>query len=118
MFNLRSFYSTVNNTLDEIFEESGDEEESQDIVTQVLDQIGIEISGKVSFFHLNFCLCVCLCAYMHTVILLSIQKYWCQPFYCTQTTQKRGSIPEQQKCKIPEYNVKKSHGSLIDPPQN
>lgn len=38
----------INNTLDEIFEESGDEEESQDIVTQVLDQIGIEISGKMS----------------------------------------------------------------------
>ncbi|KAG5283315.1 hypothetical protein AALO_G00040730 [Alosa alosa] len=38
----------INNTLDEIFEESGDEEESQDIVTQVLDEIGIEISGKMS----------------------------------------------------------------------
>lgn len=37
----------VNDTLDEIFEESGDEEESQDIVNQVLDEIGIEISGKV-----------------------------------------------------------------------
>ncbi len=38
---------TVNDTLDEIFEDSGDEEESQDIVNQVLDEIGIEISGKV-----------------------------------------------------------------------
>ncbi|KAL2081729.1 hypothetical protein ACEWY4_023582 [Coilia grayii] len=38
----------INNTLDEIFEESGDEEESQDIVSQVLDEIGIEISGKMS----------------------------------------------------------------------
>lgn len=37
----------VNDTLDEIFDESGDEEESQDIVNQVLDEIGIEISGKV-----------------------------------------------------------------------
>jgi hypothetical protein len=37
----------VNDTLDEIFVESGDEEESQDIVNQVLDEIGIEISGKV-----------------------------------------------------------------------
>ncbi|TRY57960.1 hypothetical protein DNTS_030951 [Danionella cerebrum] len=36
----------LNNTLDEIFEESGDEEESQDIVNQVLDEICIEISGK------------------------------------------------------------------------
>ena len=39
--------STVNDTLDEIFDASGDEEESQDIVNQVLDEIGIEISGKV-----------------------------------------------------------------------
>lgn len=37
----------VNDTLDDIFDESGDEEESQDIVNQVLDEIGIEISGKV-----------------------------------------------------------------------
>lgn len=37
----------VNDTMDDIFEESGDEEESQDIVNQVLDEIGIEISGKV-----------------------------------------------------------------------
>ncbi|XP_031585091.2 charged multivesicular body protein 2Ba [Oreochromis aureus] len=37
----------INDTLDEIFEESGDEEESQDIVNQVLDEIGIEISGKM-----------------------------------------------------------------------
>lgn len=38
---------SVNDTLDDIFEDSGDEEESQDIVNQVLDEIGIEISGKV-----------------------------------------------------------------------
>lgn len=37
----------VNDTLDDIFEGSGDEEESQDIVNQVLDEIGIEITGKV-----------------------------------------------------------------------
>ncbi|KAK1167722.1 charged multivesicular body protein 2b-like [Huso huso] len=37
----------LNDTLDEIFNESGDEEESQDIVNQVLDEIGIEISGKM-----------------------------------------------------------------------
>ncbi|XP_060784761.1 charged multivesicular body protein 2Ba [Neoarius graeffei] len=37
----------INDTLDEIFSESGDEEESQDIVNQVLDEIGIEISGKM-----------------------------------------------------------------------
>eukprot|EP00063_Salmo_salar_P045615 XP_014020450.1 PREDICTED: charged multivesicular body protein 2b [Salmo salar] len=37
----------INDTLDEIFVESGDEEESQDIVNQVLDEIGIEIAGKM-----------------------------------------------------------------------
>ncbi|XP_062313024.1 charged multivesicular body protein 2Ba isoform X2 [Osmerus eperlanus] len=37
----------INDTLDDIFDESGDEEESQDIVSQVLDEIGIEISGKM-----------------------------------------------------------------------
>uniref|UniRef100_A0AAQ4Q7C3 Charged multivesicular body protein 2B n=1 Tax=Gasterosteus aculeatus aculeatus TaxID=481459 RepID=A0AAQ4Q7C3_GASAC len=37
----------INDTLDEIFDASGDEEESEDIVNQVLDEIGIEISGKM-----------------------------------------------------------------------
>uniref|UniRef100_A0A8C6GAX3 Charged multivesicular body protein 2b n=1 Tax=Mus spicilegus TaxID=10103 RepID=A0A8C6GAX3_MUSSI len=37
----------INDTLDDIFDGSDDEEESQDIVNQVLDEIGIEISGKV-----------------------------------------------------------------------
>ncbi|KAB0401425.1 hypothetical protein E2I00_005389 [Balaenoptera physalus] len=38
----------INDTLDDIFEGSDDEEESQDIVNQVLDEIGIEISGKMA----------------------------------------------------------------------
>lgn len=37
----------MNDTLDDLFDESGDEEESEGIVSQVLDEIGIEISGKV-----------------------------------------------------------------------
>lgn len=37
----------INDTLDDIFDESGDEEESEGIVNQVLDEIGIEISGKM-----------------------------------------------------------------------
>lgn len=41
------FLYQVNDTLDDIFDGSDDEEESQDIVNQVLDEIGIEISGKV-----------------------------------------------------------------------
>ncbi|KAK7166177.1 hypothetical protein R3I93_006069 [Phoxinus phoxinus] len=38
----------MNDTLDEIFDGSDDEEESNDIVSQVLDEIGIEISGKMA----------------------------------------------------------------------
>ena len=45
--------SVVNDSLDDILGESGDEEEQDAIVTQVLDEIGIDISGKV-------CLSVCL----------------------------------------------------------
>ncbi|NXK52604.1 CHM2B protein, partial [Chauna torquata] len=40
----------INDTLDDIFDASDEEEESQDIVNQVLDEIGIEISGKVWFY--------------------------------------------------------------------
>lgn len=39
--------SSVNDTLDDMLAESGDEEESDQIVSQVLDEIGIEMSGKV-----------------------------------------------------------------------
>lgn len=41
------FLLTVNDTLDDILGESGDEEESDAVVSQVLDEIGIEITGKV-----------------------------------------------------------------------
>lgn len=37
----------VSETLDDIMDESGDEEETEGIVNKVLDEIGIEISGKV-----------------------------------------------------------------------
>lgn len=45
------FFFSVNETLDDMLEDSGDEEETNGIVNQVLDEIGIEISGKVMFFH-------------------------------------------------------------------
>merc|ERR1712096_50648 len=38
----------MNDTLDDILADSGDEEEQDAIVSQVLDEIGIEISGKLS----------------------------------------------------------------------
>lgn len=38
----------ISDTLDDIMAESGDEEESEGIVNQVLDEIGIEISGKMA----------------------------------------------------------------------
>ena len=37
----------VNDALDDILADSDDEEEEQAIVNKVLDEIGIEISGKV-----------------------------------------------------------------------
>ena len=58
-----SFFTTVNDTMDDIFDESGDEEEQDAIVSQVLDEIGIEISGKVcnqSFLLSKFNLFLCL----------------------------------------------------------
>ncbi|KAI8421936.1 hypothetical protein MSG28_009851 [Choristoneura fumiferana] len=36
----------ISDTLDDIMDESGDEEETEGIVNKVLDEIGIEISGK------------------------------------------------------------------------
>jgi len=45
---------TVNETLDSILDESGDEEEQDAVVNQVLDEIGIEISGKVSITAIFF----------------------------------------------------------------
>ena len=41
---------SVNDTLDDILTESGDEEEEDSIVNQVLDEIGIDIKGKVTEF--------------------------------------------------------------------
>ncbi|KAL0281454.1 UNVERIFIED_CONTAM: hypothetical protein PYX00_002438 [Menopon gallinae] len=38
----------INDTLDDIFADSDDEAESDKVVTQVLDEIGIEISGQMS----------------------------------------------------------------------
>jgi len=37
----------INDTMDEVFDDSGDEEEQDAIVSQVLDEIGIEITGKM-----------------------------------------------------------------------
>lgn len=45
------FVFPVNDTLDDMLTESGDEEESDNIVSQVLDEIGIEMSGKVIRFY-------------------------------------------------------------------
>jgi len=39
---------TMNDALDDILTESGDEDEEQSVINQVLDEIGIEITSKVS----------------------------------------------------------------------
>ena len=41
-------FFSVNDALDDILADSDDESEEQAVITQVLDEIGIEISGKVS----------------------------------------------------------------------
>lgn len=38
----------INETLDSLLDESGDEEEQEAIVNQVLDEIGIEVSGRMA----------------------------------------------------------------------
>lgn len=51
----------MNDALDDILADSDDEEEENAIVNKVLDEIGIEISGKVkpflhfAFYGLRFC---------------------------------------------------------------
>ena len=40
-------YCIVNDTLDSVFDGSDDEEEQDAIVTQVLDEIGIDMTSKV-----------------------------------------------------------------------
>ena len=42
-----------------MLDESGDEEEQDAIVTQVLDEIGIDISGKVTYSFNILSLCCC-----------------------------------------------------------
>ena len=37
----------MNDALDDILTESGDEDEEQSVINQVLDEIGIEITSKV-----------------------------------------------------------------------
>ena len=44
----------MNDALDEILEDSDDESEEQAVIDKVLDEIGIEISGKVIFLQLLF----------------------------------------------------------------
>lgn len=53
------FFLIVNDILDDIFGESGDEEEFDVVVSQVLDEIGIEIIGKVklSFIIIKYYIC-------------------------------------------------------------
>jgi len=65
----------VNDSLDDILGESGDEEEQDAVVSQVLDEIGIEISGKVCTLitipNLN-CLAVVLVMVVVVVVVLIV----------------------------------------------
>lgn len=51
----------VDETLDSILDESGDEEEQESVVNQVLDEIGIEVAGRVrasAVFFVNSQTCI------------------------------------------------------------
>ena len=49
----QSYILSVNDALDEILEDSDDESEEQAVIDKVLDEIGIEISGKVKYIMSN-----------------------------------------------------------------
>lgn len=59
----------MNDTLESILDESGDEEEQDAIVNQVLDEIGIEISGKVCGMALKH-----YCSLQHSFLFFSHSK--------------------------------------------
>ena len=61
-----SIFPLVNDTLESVFDESGDEEEQDAIVSQVLDEIGIEISGKVANLKAIFSHKLCI---VNTIII-------------------------------------------------
>ena len=62
------FLVIVNDTLEGVLDGSGDEEEQDAIISQVLDEIGIETSGKVSNIH-NIIIVIVnyLCNYLRAV---------------------------------------------------
>ena len=49
-------FSTVNETLDSVFDASDDEAEQDAIVTEVLDEIGIDMTSKVSHYNIGILL--------------------------------------------------------------
>ena len=53
----------MNDTLDDLLTESGDEEESDAVVNKVLDEIGIEISDKVGSAPMDASNCASLAAW-------------------------------------------------------
>jgi charged multivesicular body protein 2B len=50
IFDEKPHFLPVNDTLDDILTESGDEGEEADIVNRILDEIGIEIGGQVRHY--------------------------------------------------------------------
>lgn len=56
----------MDDTLSSVLDESGDEEEQDAVVNQVLDEIGIEISGKVR---------ACFIIYVAKLIHLDVKNY-------------------------------------------
>lgn len=67
----------VNDTLDDILGESGDEEESDAVVSQVLDEIGIEITGKVKPLRLITTIRVLYCKDLFFNIFVPFYTFSC-----------------------------------------
>lgn len=68
-------FPSVDDTLDDILNESGDEEEQDAIVNQVLDEIGIEISGKVRHFCCFFSLIKLKYEFILIIFFVTIQQF-------------------------------------------
>lgn len=63
-------FFAVEDTLNSVLTESGDEEEEDAVVNQVLDEIGIEISGKVSYYYFLIPISIILFGSGSLIILL------------------------------------------------
>ncbi|CAN7981967.1 unnamed protein product [Ixodes pacificus] len=94
---------SVDDTLNSILDESGDEEEQDAIVNQVLDEIGIEVSGKVSSLFLFF-----FCQGLYNIELFSLCRWRMLHLPCRirSATARRPSSRQTMKSSVSWLNSK------------